>query len=544
MAQLTKAQLEQLVEQLRSENTGLRDELQNVSVQAAVPDATGSASSPKPHKPRGRGWTVLATALILIGTLLAPVAIVANWAKLQLADTTTFVDTFAPLAKDPAVQSYVTTEVVAAIDNHIDIDKLTSDVFDSIAGLGLGPAATTALNSFKGVAANGIRSVMTNAVSAFVQSDAFAEVWRQALTTSHNQLIAAMQNDPNAALTINGNGEVGIALGPIIDQVKQVLVSKGVTFAANIPEINQTIVIAQSDSVVQAQLGYNLAIAVGAWLPWIALLFLVAGVLVARRRSLALIWAAVALALAMFLTVAGVGVGHLIFIGAVSPAYIPSDVADTLYTHILALVSSSATSIAILAIVIAVVAWLAGPYRFPRAARALAGSGAAWLRGAAAHRGFTTGRFGEWVYKLRYAIRAAVAVIGAAIILLTRPITPAGTFWTLFGAVIVLIVVELVQRPVDEIVSPEKLTPEEASAAAVSEEAASVAAADASAAEAAAAEASAAEVSAAGSAAGAADTLVIVEATPEVAPRNAAAKSEAPTEVISGDEPPAAPPMK
>jgi hypothetical protein len=559
MAQLTKAQLEQLVEQLRSENTGLRDELQNVSVQAAVPDATGPASKSEPRKPRGRGWTVLATALILIGTLLAPVAVVANWAKLQLADTTTFVDTFAPLAKDPAVQSYVTAQVVAAIDQQINIDQLTSNVFDSIASLGLGPAATSALESFKGVAANGIRSVMTNAVSAFVQSDAFADVWRQALTTSHEQLIAAMQNDPNAALTINGKGQVGIALGPIIDQVKQVLVAKGVTFAANIPEINQTIVIAQSDSVVQAQLGYNLAIAVGAWLPWIALLFLVAGVVVARRRSLALIWAAVALAVVMILTASGVAIGHLIFIGAVSPTYIPSDVADTLYTHILSLVSSSATSIAVLAVVVAIVAWLAGPYRFPRAARSLAGSGSAWLRGAAARHGFTTGRFGEWVYRLRYVIRAAVAVIGAAIILLSRPITPAGIFWTLFGAVIVLIVLELVQRPVDEIVSPSKLTPEEAAVASEGEASASAAAASSAAAAegeagrdvAAAGEAGRGAAGAGGDAeadAGMAETLVIVEATPEVAPKTAPAVSgseTAPTEVISGEtRPPAAPPKK
>ncbi|MCU1478282.1 MAG: hypothetical protein JWQ64_2975 [Subtercola sp.] len=559
MAQLTKAQLEQLVEQLRSENTGLRDELQNVSVQVTVPDATGPASKTAPRKPRGRGWTVLATALILIGTLLAPVAVVANWAKLQLADTTTFVDTFAPLAKDPAVQSYVTDQVVLAIDNQIDIDKLTSDVFDSIASLGLGPAATSALESFKGVAANGIRSVMTNAVSAFVQSDAFADVWRQALTTSHEQLIAAMQNDPNAALTINGKGQVGIALGPIIDQVKQVLVAKGVTFAANIPEINQTIVIAQSDSVVQAQLGYNLAIAVGAWLPWIALLFLVAGVVVARRRSLALIWAAVALAIAMILTASGVAIGHLIFIGAVSPTYIPSDVADTLYTHILSLVSSSATSIAVLAVVVAIVGWLAGPYRFPRAARSLAGSGAAWLRGAAAHRGFTTGRFGEWVYKLRYVIRAAVAVIGAAIILLNRPISPAGIFWTLFGAVIVLIVTELVQRPVDEIVAPSTLTAEEAAVASAAEASAAASSAVAAEGDAVAAgdrdgdatgtRGSAGAAGSVGTTAdsGTADTLVIVEATPQVAPKAAPATSAsetAPTEVISDDTPPPDTPPK
>lgn len=455
MTRQTKAQLEEQVSRLQADNIALKNEL-TVQTLAAPEDQSGGSSQPR--KPRGRSWTVLATALILVGAMLAPVAIVANWAKLQLSDTTTFVDTFAPLAQDPKVQAFITTEVVAAIDQQVNIDQLTSSVFDSISDLGLPPAGAAALGAFEGVAANGVRSVMTNAVSSFMQSDAFADVWRQALTISHSQLIAAMQNDPNAALTLSNNGEVGIALGPIIEEVKTVLVEQGVTFASSIPTIDKTIVLAESDAVVQAQLGYNLAIALGSWLSWIALFFLAAGVLVARRRSLALIWAAAALGFVMILTASGVAVGRLVFIGIVSPAYLPSDVAGIIYTQILELVQSSSTATAVLAVVIAVVAWLSGPYRAPRALRSVTVAGAARLRNAAQSSGFTTGRFGELAYKFRYVVRAAVAVLGSLIILMNRPLDPTGIFWTLFGAVLVLLVLELVQRPTDELEKPDVVT--------------------------------------------------------------------------------------
>ena len=466
MARLTNSQLEQLVEQLESEKNVLRDqrdaaaakaESEAAARRAAETQAAASVAAPKVRKPRGRGWTVLATALIVIGALLSPVAVVANWAKLQLSDTNAFVDTFAPLAEDPGVQDYITAQVVIAIDNQIHIDRLTSDVFDSIANLGLPPVATTALGAFKGVAANGIRTLMTNAVGTFVRSDAFAAIWRQALTTSHQQLIDAMNGDPNAALTISGTGEVGIQLGPIIDQVKTVLVNQGITFAQNIPTINKTIVIAQSDSVVKAQLGYRAAVAAGAWLPWIALLLLVAGVLVARRRSIAMIWAAIALALAMGLIIAGVPIGELIFVGSVSPQYVPSNVASTLYEHILALAQNSAIAIGVLAITVAIIGFATGPFRVSRAARSLAESGASKARGAVAQRGVTTGRVGVWLYRYRYITRSALAVIGAAIILVTRPLSPGLIIGTAVWIVVVLIVLELLQRPPAEVEAYEAL---------------------------------------------------------------------------------------
>ena len=74
--------------------------------------------------------------------------------------------------------------------------------------------------------------------------------------------------------------------------MKDRLEQQGVGFAANIPVVERSIVIAQNDAFVLVQTIYALAVAVGTWLPWICLALLAAGVFVAKRRTVALVWTA------------------------------------------------------------------------------------------------------------------------------------------------------------------------------------------------------------------------------------------------------------
>ena len=46
---------------------------------------------------------------------------------------------------------------------------------------------------------------------------------------------------------------------------------------ARIPEVDRTIVIVKSDALAQAQVAYAWAVGIAGWLPWVALLLLVAG---------------------------------------------------------------------------------------------------------------------------------------------------------------------------------------------------------------------------------------------------------------------------
>ena len=88
--------------------------------------------------------------LILLGVLLAPVAVITGWATWTLTDTDRFVATYAPLADSPEVQSYVVDQAMAAVDDRVDFDQLTPELVDGLVALGTGPRATTALRTLQG----------------------------------------------------------------------------------------------------------------------------------------------------------------------------------------------------------------------------------------------------------------------------------------------------------------------------------------------------------------------------------------------------------
>ncbi|MFI8593018.1 hypothetical protein ACIGCK_01110 [Microbacterium sp. NPDC078428] len=232
-----------------------------------------------------------------------------------------------------------------------------------------------------------------------------------------------------------------------MDAVTAALVAQGIGLADAIPTIDRTIPIAQSDALPSAQLGYSLALAAGLWLPWVALGLLAAGVLVARRRAVALVAASVSLATVCAVLVAGFAAGRIAFLAAVSPGILPSGAADAVYATFTGAMRDTATALLVLALAVAVVAWFAGPFAIPRRLRALVHSGAGMARRTLERRGLGTGRVGTWLFRQRVFARAAVAVAAAAVVLFVRPLTPGLVIWTLAAAAAVVLLLEVLERP-------------------------------------------------------------------------------------------------
>src|SRR5829696_175194 len=307
--------LQERLARLEAENAALRARVES------PPPVAPSAKAEK-HRVRGRWWTVLAVVLVLLGCLLAPLAVIGGWGKSILTDTDAFVATYAQLARDPAVQSYIVDEAATAINAELDVEQLTSDVIDGIKSLGVRPRASAALDALKAPATQGIQDLIRDGISAFVASEAFVQTWERALRISHTQLLATLRNDPNALLAASSDGSIGIQLGPIVEDVKAALLARGINLASRIPAIERTIPIAQSDQIPTVQAAYRAIIAVGPWLPWVALILLTAGVLVARRRSVALVWTAIGLSLSMLVLLLAFASGRAVLLTAVPAALV------------------------------------------------------------------------------------------------------------------------------------------------------------------------------------------------------------------------------
>ncbi|MBG6223753.1 hypothetical protein IWX63_000301 [Arthrobacter sp. CAN_A2] len=405
------------------------------------------APPPAPRRRTGRGRAFLAVVLIALGVLLAPLAVVAAWTKAEVTNTDQFVATVAPVLDDPAFQSYLVDEITAAVYESVDIETITSDLFDGIATLDLPPRAADALQLLEQPAVEGAQSLIRSTTEQLIASDGFEQVWDQALRSSHSGLTSAISGDTSGAVVISDTGEVGIQLGPIIAAVKEQLTAQGFALADRIPAIDRTVVVAQSDDLAQARTAYQAIDVLGFVLPWVSIALLAAGVLVARRKARALIWAGVGLAVAMAFLALGVAIGRIAMVSALSPQYMPSGAAEAIYDTLVPLLYSTALAVGVAAVTTAVVAYFAGPFRGAVAVRRLTVDAAGRMRTAAEGNGATTGRFGAFLYRARRYIRIAIAAIGGAIVLFVRPLTPGVTLWTAVGALIAILLLELLQRP-------------------------------------------------------------------------------------------------
>jgi hypothetical protein len=149
----------------------------------------------------------------------------------------------------------------------------------------------------------------------------------------------------------------------------------------------------------------------------------------------------------MALGLAGVAVGHLVFVNALAPGTLSTGAADAIYEQALVFAQGTLLALLILGLVIAAIAWFGGPSGPATTSRTALRDAAAAVRRAGDERGLTTGTVGEWVGSHDAVIQTGIAVAAAAVLLVVRPLTATVIIWTTVAALLLLLVVLLVSRP-------------------------------------------------------------------------------------------------
>lgn len=427
--------------ELEAENERLRLRLDG-RAEGKIPP---SDRTPRPRRGTWRG--VLSSTLIVVAALLVPVSIVSAWARTELVDETAFVATFAPLAHDPAVQALIVDQASTTIDESLDLQTLTNDLFDGLENLGLPPRATAAIDLLRGPAVEGLRGLVATSVTQLVESDLFASVWETALRASHRGLTAAATGStPAGAVTISDTGEVGISLAPIIDEVKERLVAQGVGFASAIPSVDRTIVLVQSDALVSLRIVYGVAATVGWWLPLVTLALFICGVLVARRKSVALVGIGIAVALGGGALAVSLAVGATVASIAASRLGIPITAVDAIYEQVVTAMRDTAGVVALLGALLALLAWVHGRSSAAGAVRSGAAGINERLRTALRSSGVDTGRVGRWMFTYRVLVRVALVVLAIVWLLALRPLSLGDVALVLIVSLLAWWAAELAQR--------------------------------------------------------------------------------------------------
>jgi hypothetical protein len=324
---------------LEAENEALRR--RNVELEAH----TG-----RHHTMGGALRSTAVVVLLALGTLLATVAVPTIWGRNLVLNTDRYVQTLAPLASNPGVQSAIVKVVDTQFQNNIDLSATLKDVLPPRASVLAGPLAS---------AANGLVNTIA---TRFVQSDAFKTLWRELNRTAHTQIVAILTGKHSSANAVSiQHGTVVLNLAPLIDKIKQQLVSAGLTVAAQVPSVGATFEIAQVKGIEKAQRYVRFLNTLAYVLPILALACFVGAVLIARRHRRTVIAAGLCVAGGMLVLGLGLTLGRSIYLRDLPGTYMSSATAGQVYDTLIRYLRLGLRLLLVVALLVAAIAWMLGP---------------------------------------------------------------------------------------------------------------------------------------------------------------------------------------
>ncbi|MFI8204637.1 hypothetical protein [Streptomyces sp. NPDC085937] len=283
-----------------------------------------------PHRtprrdPRTRN--ALAAALLALACLLTPCAVLAAWAAHDLADTTRYVRTVAPLATDPHVRDAVADAVGDQVVRELDARTTDSDA-------PLGP-------------------FVRDAIRSFTRTDAFRTAWEAGNRAVHDALLHALRDDTSA------HAPVTVDLAPVTAQVKQRLEADRMPYAHRIPVRHTEVPVVPADEVAELRRGYRLLEAAALWLPLTAVTFAVTGVALAASRRRVLTAAGLGTALGGALLALAVAAGRRLTLADL-PDAVHRPAAAALYDALTATLRTASWLLLAVGAAAALLTWLSG----------------------------------------------------------------------------------------------------------------------------------------------------------------------------------------
>ena len=431
----------ELTDDEHAELQRLRDEVAQLRSQPG-----GPAGPAAPGRRRHLGWRgPVATVLIVVGCLLAPLSVFAVWTANQVSNTDRYVANVEPLIHDPSVQRALTDDITRQITTRLNVKGLAEQAAGALTQRGLTRVGAL-LNNFSSQLASATYGFIHTQVAKIVASPQVARLWVQVNRQVHAQLVKALSGQSNGAVTISNN-QVVLNLGPFINVVKRDLANRGLTIVTRLPNINPTLALFSAKYLVKAQAGYRLLNTLKWALPFISLALLGLGVYVARSHRRALIGAGLGLAASMVVLGLGLTIFRGVYLNSVPPRVLPADAAAVLYDTLIRFIRDGLRIILVVGLIIAIAAFFSGPSVTAVRTRGAFKSGFDWLRRSGEHAGVSTGPAGRWTYTHRRALRITAVIIASLVFV----------FWGLSSwvtavviAVVLLIVlglIELIGRP-------------------------------------------------------------------------------------------------
>ena len=430
----------------RAELERLRAEVAELRAKSEGPPTVEAAPRPERHAWR---WVAVALLLVLAG-LFTLGSVTTRFVRAEILDTDHYVATVAPIGSDPAVQAQVVDTITTEINSRVDVEGLTTQALTALTDLTPAdrPRLDQAVVGLAPVIAGQAENFIRDTVTRFVDSPQFEDLWVAANRQAHTAVVAVVTGETNhQAVVVDPNGTISIALGPIIDQVKQRLSDRGFAFADKIPTVDKQFVLFQSPDIVKAQRLVSNLDKVATVLPWLALAAGAAAIAAAPRgrRMRALMLFGVTIVIAMLILAIGILVGRAVYLDQIPPSVMSAGAATAVFDTVVTPLRTALRAVALLGLVIGVVGFLTGGSRSAGYVRGGIGRGFDAIQHRRKDR--PASAFERWAWAARIPLRIAIVTVAALLLMFWRYPTGAVVIWTVVCAVIALVVLEVLIRP-------------------------------------------------------------------------------------------------
>ncbi|MET1066275.1 MAG: hypothetical protein ABWX85_15085 [Arthrobacter sp.] len=400
----------------------------------------------EPPGPRtGLGRRIVAILLVVLTAVLALVTVPALYLRSEVLDTNRYVATVAPLASDPAIQAEIANKVTTQITDAVDIEGITRDAMTELGNVA--PRAAAVITGLAPVIAEQTKTLIHTAVSRFVASPQFQDLWIQVNRVAHQGIVNLATGETGGTVSIDESGTVTISTQEIVTRVKALLVEQGVGIAARIPDINRQITLLQSPELVRAAQAIGTLDRTATLLTWLTVLSALGAIAVAppgwRRRATS--YVGLGIAVAMALLALGLAVGLNIFLSTIPPASVSPAAAQSLVDTLLTPLRTGVRFVFVVGLLIAVAAFLSGHSRRAEFVRQGLGRAGDYLTGKIGAGQAKTWQY--WLARYRRILEAVIIGIAVLVLILWQYPTAAVAIWTAVIAVLAILLIELLCRP-------------------------------------------------------------------------------------------------
>jgi hypothetical protein len=364
-----------------------------------------SQPAPPPAEPAAEGperWRlVVARILVVLGALIALVAVIAGYVRWQALDTDTFEETTGRLIADDDIRNQIAASLVEQLFANVDVAAELEEALPESQQRLAGPLAAAS------------RELADRSARRLLERPRAQEVWQQLLVRTQRQLVRLLDDDLTTVQT--EGGFLVLNLQPLVVQLGE-RVAVVSSIGTRLPEDAGRIRIMEADNLETAQDLTQLFKSMATWLwvvpilLWGAALWLARGRRRIELRAIAVAAILVGLLILLVRSLAGrYVVENLVESESVRPA------AQDAWTIITDLLADGGKTVVGIGLILLLGVWLAGETTSGTAARR-------WLAPVLARPGLTYGLLAAFILLLVWwgptvQMRRPVQVLALAIIL-------------------------------------------------------------------------------------------------------------------------------